>query len=93
MENYIKVSWDTSRTTEPTDTFTTKGDADRSDEMVRACAVMVHNVVETLATVSDRNKTVEWVLATIQTALCDDVVEVVSSERMVVPSEVLPDEQ
>lgn len=93
MENFIKVSWETSKTDEPTDMYLASDNADRADEMVCACAMMVRNTIEVLEKNEDRNAATKYVLKMIVGALRDDAAEVVEGTMMVVPNGVLPDER
>ena len=103
MENFIKVSWKTSKTDEPTDMYLVSGNAERADEMVGACAMMVRNTIEALAKNEDRNTATEYVLKKyvlkeyalkmIIDVLRDDAAEVMKGTTLVMQNGVLPDER
>lgn len=93
MENFIKVSWETSKTDEPTDMYMAGCHAERADEMVCACAVVVRNAIEALAKSRDKKTATEYVLKMIVGGLSDDAAKAVEGTMLVMPNRVLPDER
>lgn len=93
MDNYISVKWSTSKEDLPTDMYAASCRAERGDEMVCACAVMVRNVIEALAKHGDKKTETERALEMIVAVLNDDAAKIVEGTTIVMPNGALPHEQ